>query len=844
MLKLKIHPERFPLIKVGLAVTIQKRVGEMPVLPEGTKLGRYEIRSKIGEGGMGEVYKATDRELGRTVALKILPSDVASQHTRLQRFIVEAQAASALNHPHILTVYEIGVAGELHFIATEFVDGETLQQRIKSGLNLTQTLEIAIQVAGALSAAHAAGIVHRDIKPQNIMVRTDGYAKLLDFGLAKLIKPEASDSDPDAPTKALVHTGANIVLGTASYMSPEQARGLAVDARTDLWSLGAVLYEMVTRHVPFVGNTTTETLALILEREPPPLKTYSSDVPSEFERIVGKALTKDREDRYQTAKDLLIDLRNLKRKLDVDAEIQRTIPPELQGTPTSGGRAPLTADAQVSAVTTENVVSKIRRHKLVVFVTSLLLISGLIAMFAYTSPRSTTKFDSIAVLPFATQSADEDSEYLSYGLTESIIYRLSQLPHLKVSPTSTVFTYKNQKADAIKIGNDLGVAAVLSGRIVKYGDNLTISAELVDVSGNRLLWGEQYDRKMSDLLATQREIAREIAEKLKVKVSGEEPALSTNYTENQEAYQLYLKGRFHWNKRTKEGLSKSIEYFNQAIDKDPSFALAYAGLADAYVVPLIGTAPKEAMPKAKAAAMRALELNESLAEAHTTLGRIFANYDWNWVAAEKEYKRAIELNPRYAIAHQWYGGYLQCMGQPDESIKERLLAQQLDPLSPIISFELAMAYYFQRDYDRAIDQFKKTLELDPNFPPVQVFLPAAYEQKGMYAEAFAAFNLSQPETDFAIGGLGHLYAITGRRNEAVQQIDRLKELSKKQYVRSNYIALIYTGLGDKDKAFAWLETAIEEHAYQMSNLKLEPRFDVLHSDPRFKDLVRRLGLPE
>jgi TolB-like protein/lipoprotein NlpI len=499
-------------------------------------------------------------------------------------------------------------------------------------------------------------------------------------------------------------------------------------------------------------------------------------------------------------------------------------------------------------VTGENLVTKIKRHKLVVFVTALLLISGLIAMVAYTSTRSTNKFDSIAVLPFDTQGADEDSEYLSYGLTESIIYRLSQLPNLKVSPTSTVLNYKNQKTDALRIGKDLGVAAVLSGRIVKYGDNLTISAELVDVSGNRLLWGEQYDRKMSDLLATQREIAREIAEKLKVKVSGEERALSTQYTENQEAYQLYLKGRFHWNKRTYEGLNKSIEYFNQAIEKDPSFALAYAGVADAYVVPLIRLPPKEAMPKAKAAAMRALELNESLAEAHTTLGRVFANYDWNWVAAEQEYKRAIELNPRYAIAHQWYGGYLQCMGRLDESIKERLLAQQLDPLSPIINFELAMAYYFQRDYDRAIDQFKKTLELDPDFPPVHQFLPAAYEQKGMYDEALAAFKtaLSLPGTDVqhAMAGLGHLYAITGRKKEAHQQIDRLKELSQKQYVRSNYIALVYTGLVEKDEAFVWLEKGFEEHGYQMSNLKIEPRFDVLHSDPRFKDLLRRLGLPQ
>ena len=823
------------------------------MLEEGAKLGRYEIRSKIGEGGMGEVYKATDLELGRTVALKILPSDVVSQQLPLQRFIAEARSASALNHPHILTIYEVGTAGNRHFIVTEYVEGETLQQRIKTGLNLEQILEIAIQIAGALSAAHAAGIVHRDIKSQNIMVRTDGYSKLLDFGLAKLIEPEASAADPDAPTKAMIHTAAGKVMGTANYMSPEQAKGLPVDARTDLWSLGAVLYEMVTGRVPFVANTSTEALALILQREPPPLKRYSDEVPPELERIVAKALTKDREERYQTAKDLLIDLRNLKRKLEVNAEIDRTASPELQGTSVITGSqpAPLTAGAQVepTASSAEYIVSKIKHHKLATWLTVLLLVSGLVAIVAYTSTRkATATLDSIAVLPFDTQNADEDSEYLSYGLTESIIYRLSQLPSLKVSPTSTVFAYKGQKADAIKVGKDLEVSAVLSGRIVKYGDNLTISAELVEVSGKRLIWGERYDRKMSDLLATQREIAREIAEKLRLKVSGQEGALSTQYTENQEAYQLYLKGRFYWNKRTFEGLNKSVDYFNQAIERDPGFALAYAGLADTYVVPLMRLHPKEAMPKAKAAAMRALELNESLAEAHTTLARVLAIYEWNWAGAEKEFKRAIELNPRYAVAHQWYGAYLQCMDRSEEATKERQLAQELDPLSPIINFELALGYYLTRDYDRAIDQFKKTLELDPEFPPVHQFLPAAYEQKGMYDEALAAFKkaISLPGTDsqHAVAGLGHLYAITGRKNEAQEQIVQLKQLSQKQYVRSNYIALIYAGLGDKDQAFAWLEKGFEEHAAQMPNLKLEPRFDGLHSDPRFADLVRRIGLPQ
>jgi len=476
------------------------------------------------------------------------------------------------------------------------------------------------------------------------------------------------------------------------------------------------------------------------------------------------------------------------------------------------------------------------------------IVAGGFFAYRYFNPSTSGQINSIAVLPFQNRNSDADGEYLSDGLAESLIYRLSQFPELKVAPPSSAFRYKGQDVDAEKVGIELGVDAVMSGRLVQRGENLTISVDLVDVRNKRTLWGEQFERKMSDLLATQREIATAIAQKLHVKLTTDSTGITKKYTNSNEAYQLYLKGRFHWNKRTQEGLNKAIDYYNQAIEKDPTFALAYAGLADAYVVPLIQMPPKEAMPKARAAAMRALELNESLAEAHTTLGRVLASYDWDWAGAEKEYKRAIELNPRYAPAHQWYGGYLQCMNRPEEAIKERLVAEDMDPLSPIINFELGMAYYFQRDYDRAIDQFKKTLELDPDFPPVHQFLPAAYEQKGMYDEAFAAFkkamSLSGRDPQHAIGGLGHLYAVTGRKTEAQEQINELKQLSQQRYVRSAFIALIYAGLGDKDQAFAWLEKGFEERSYQMTNIKLEPRFDVLHSDPRFADLVRRIGLPQ
>jgi TolB-like protein len=456
--------------------------------------------------------------------------------------------------------------------------------------------------------------------------------------------------------------------------------------------------------------------------------------------------------------------------------------------------------------------------------------------------------DSIAVLPFQNRSTEPDSEYLADGLAESLIYRFSQLPNLKVSPTSTVFRYKGKEIDPVKVGQELGVSAVLSGRIVQRGDQLTISAELVDVRNNRLLWGEQYERKMSELLQTQREIASEIVDKLKLKVSGEEKGLAKHYTESNEAYQLYLKGRFYWNKRTGESIKKSIEYFNQAIERDPGYALAYAGLADSYVVPANPLPPREKMPKARAAAMRALELDERLAEAHTSLARVLAIYDWDWPGAEKEFKRAIELNPRYAIAHQWYGDYFEVMGRHNEAIAEERRALELDPLSLTINFELGLAFYYARNYDQAIEQFQKTLELDPNFPPPHQFLPAAYEQKGMYGEAIAGFQKGitprgGSEWPMSAPGLGHVYAVSGKKAEARTVLNELKQLSGQEYVPAYDIALIYAGLGEKDQAFAWLEKAYEERSFPMAWLKVEPQWDSLRSDPRFADLVRRVGLP-
>lgn len=823
-------------------------------LTAGTKLGRYEIRSKLGEGGMGEVYLALDTELNRTVAIKILPAELASNEQRLRRFIQEAKAASALNHPHIITIHEIGNTADNRFIATEFIDGDTLRQRIRSGSQkLNDILEIAIQTTSALAAAHAAGIIHRDIKPENIMVRRDGYVKVLDFGLAKLAQPSSSTTDSNAPTQAMVNTREGIVMGTAAYMSPEQAKGIDLDARTDLWSLGVVLYEMISGRGPFVGDSVADSISLILQKDPLPLTRFAPEIPSELERIVNKALTKEREERYQTAKDLLIDLRNLKKKLDVDAELNRTT--EFRGsvstasetvTPTASGPSPPVVSSA------EYIFSRINRHKTAVTVAALVLIAVAVGIVLYVQARnSEVAIESVAVLPFENRGTELDTEYLSDGLAESLIYRLSQLPNLKVSPTSSVFRYKNNDLDPVTIGNQLGVSAVVSGRIVQRGDNLTISAELVDVRQNKLLWGEQYERKTSEMLHTQREIARQIVDKLKIKVAGEEKGLTKHYTENNEAYQLYLRGRFYWNKRSPESLHKAIDYFQQAIQRDPNFALAYAGMADTYALlggPEAGgdMRPNEALPKAKAAALQALTIDETLSEAHVPMAHVKCFYDRDFAGAEREYKRAIELNPNYSVAHHWYAIYLSVLARYDEALTEIKRAQELDPLSLSINAWYGRILFLTGQVDQAIELLKKTVELDPNFILGHVRLGQAYAEKRMYDEAIAEFNqvLRLPGgKSLAILGMAETHALSGKRDEAERKLNEAIQLSSQQHVSAAQIAAVFIALGENDKAFEWLEQANRDHDLNTVRLKHDPRYARLRSDPRFDDLVRRIGIP-
>jgi len=837
-------------------------------LPLGARLGRYEIRSQLGAGGMGEVYLALDTELDRKVAIKILPADVAANQDRMRRFTQEAKAAAALNHPNIAHIYEIGQADGVNFIAMEFVDGHTLGEVIHGGqTDLAKLLRYLQQGAEGLAKAHAAGIVHRDLKPDNIMITRDRHAKILDFGLAKLLETAGQKPDREGGLGSseiatammpVQHSMPGVVMGTVGYMSPEQAQAKTVDQRSDIFSFGCILYEVATGRKPFVGDSIIDTLHKIIFEPAPSITDLNPSASPDLQRVIRKCLAKEPEKRYQTIRDTANDLEELIEEMKGVSDIERSVAPSANATTSEAikstdddVRAESTVSvSQQSASSAEYIVSGIKQHKLAAVIVLLVLVVGAVGLGMYLHARNTeVAIESIAVLPFQNRSTEADSEYLSEGLAESLIYRLSQLPNLKVSPTSSVFRYKGKEIDPVKVGQELGVNAVLSGRIVQRGDNLTISAELVDVRYNKLLWGEQYDRKMSELLQTQREIAREIVDKLKLKVSGEEKGLAKHYTESNEAYQLYLKGRFYWNKRNADALRKSVEYFNQAIEKDPNFALAYAGLADAYCVfPTYSAAsPRESYPQAKAAAKKAMEIDDTLAEPHASLAWVLFLFDWNFAESDREFQRAIQLNPNYPTAHHWYGdANLRVTGRFDEAIAQEKRAQELDPLSLMINADLGTTYIYARRYDKAIEQLRKTIEMDPSFYYARWRLGTAYELKGSLHEAMTEYQNARALNDdpTVLALMGRAYAASGKRDEASRTLDQLKEIAKHRYVPAYAFALLYAGLGEKDQAFQWLERGYQDRAFDMPYLKVDPLIDSLRSDPRFEDLLRRVGLPQ
>jgi serine/threonine-protein kinase len=799
---------------------------------------------------MGEVYLAWDTKLDRKIALKILPTELAENKERLRRFEQEAKAASALNHPNIITIYEIEQIDSVNLIATELIEGQTLRASMLSGsLKLPIILDIAIQTASALSAAHGSGIVHRDIKPENIMVRQDGIVKVLDFGLAKLTDVSSGETvSPEAPTRPVVYTDPNVVMGTALYMSPEQARGRELDARTDIFSLGVVLYEMVAGRLPFEGSS-TEVLALVLsDKEPQPLARYSREASPELERIVAKALRKDREQRYQTTKDLLLDLQNLKQQLEFESRLERSVPPEAQSVPpqlsaTSSVEPPSTSS--ISGLTTAPLK---RRPWSLAIGLALLILVGAIFISKWYSASSSNAIHSIAILPLLNATNDADSDYLSDGITESIIANLSQLPQLKVMARSTVFHFKGKEIDPREVGRQLGVQAVMSGRLLRQGHHLIVRTELVNVGDGSQLWGGEYDRELSDVLGLQQDISKEISEKLRLRLTGEEKKrLTGRDTTNEEAYEFYLRGRYFWNKRTAEGLTKAIDQFQQAINHDPNYALGHVGLADSY--PLLeeyaGVPSSETLPKARAAADRALALNDSLSEGHTASGIIFQQM-WRWTETEEEYNRAINLNPNYPTAHHFLSIYFRIQGKLEDSLREIKRAQELDPLSSVIGQNVAEIYLIKNDLNSAIAQCQQIIELDPNFPGAHDELGFAYLKARRNGEAIAEFQKTVELSGRAaryLGDLGYGLAVTGKRTEALAILKELEDKYERREAVGQYLAAVLTGLGEKDKAFAWLEKDAERRSgIRLPFIKWWFAFNDLHGDPRFADLLNRIGL--
>jgi serine/threonine-protein kinase len=782
----------------------------------GRTLGRYRVLALLGRGGMGEVYQAKDTQLGRDVALKVLNSDFASDENRLRRFEQEARAASALNHPNIITIHEFGQAEGRPFIVSELIEGETLRRRLaRAPLAAGTALDMALQIASALAAAHEAGIVHRDIKPENLMIRPDGLVKVLDFGLAKLVEPQAAeactltDIDNEATTAAWSGTQPGMLLGTVNYMSPEQARGQRLDARSDLFSLGVVLYEMLTGSAPFARATVADTLAAILEKEPVPLAEFSLELAAPFAQIIHQALHKERTSRYQSAAALLADLQNVKSGASV------TAPPLNAG---------------------HGFWPQLKRRRRAALVAATICLAVIASALWYYESREPIEY--IAVVPRGDGNAEAD--YLADGICDTLINDLSRLPNLAVRPRNSSL----RDADVATIGSKLNVTHVLTVQVTQRHADLIVNLSLIDVQGPRQLWGARHQRPQADLLLIQADLAREVGENLRPRLPQASPQAHRS-TANVEAYHAYLRGRHFWNQRNRASIAKAIEAFRQAIALDAQYALAYAGLADCYLFRATATmAPAhESFPPAKEAAQQALALDDALAEAHTSLAQIALYADWDWANAERGFKRALQLNPNYPTAHQWYAGWLSLRARHVESLAEIRRAQQLDPLSNSINADVARILYYARQYAASIQQSLKAAELDPAFHATNTWLNVAYEMNEQFDEAVAT-NLriltarNAPAAE--ITSYRKAYASGGWRAYWEFQRHLMEADVKKQPVDPFFMAINYIRVGDLDQALTRLEQAYAEHHTRMLTLKVEPRFDVLRTDPRFIALLRRV----
>ena len=790
----------------------------LPLYMIGKTLGHYRIVEKIGAGGMGEVYRARDERLDRDVAVKVLPAGALADEGARKRFRKEALALSKLNHPNIATVYDFDSQEGVDFLAMEYVAGQTLSEKVAGGsLPEKEVASLGVQIAEALEEAHEHGIVHRDLKPGNIVVTPKGRVKVLDFGLAKLLYPAGAA----AVTASISESRA--VAGTVPYMSPEQLQAEPADARSDIFSFGAVLYEMATGQRPFREEILSRLTDAILHQPPVAPRALNGRVSPELERITLKCLEKDPENRYQSAKEIGVDLRRL---------------------------------GSASATATSLRAAPVRRWRprWTAGVITALALSVFFALYVGSrrrapGPAQPATIQSLAVLPLENFSHDPEQDYFADGMTEELITDLAQIGALRVISRTSVMHYKNTSKTLPEIARELNVDAVVEGSIERSGDRVRIRVQLIQAPTDTHLWANSYERDLRDVLALQGDVAQAIANEIKIKLTPQENTqLSSAHSVNPEAHDMYLRGRYYWNKRTEDGLRKSLKYFQGAVEKDPHYALAFAGLADSYVV--LGAsqysvlAPKEAMPRAREAATEALQLDSSLAESHATLGYLKAFYDRDSRGAEQEFRRAIELSPGYATAHQWYAIFLAETERFDEGIGEIQKAETLDPLSLIISSDAGGILKFSGRYDEAIEQLRKTLEMDPNFAAAHWTLGLCYEEKKMYPDAIAEFQKA-----IALSGgnlswkanLAHTYAVAGRKDEAVQILNELKDESKHHFVPGRSFALIYVGLGDNKQALAWLEKANTEGDDVKTLLKMGRQFDPLRSDPGYQDLLRRIG---
>jgi serine/threonine-protein kinase len=799
------------------------------------RISHYVVDRLIGVGGMGEVYLAEDATLHRKVALKLLPQRFTEDAERVRRFQREARAASALNHPNIITIYEVGEDANRHFIATEFIEGTTLRDRINSPEPMTigEMLDASIGIACAMAAAHGAGIVHRDIKPENIMVRPDGYVKVLDFGLAKLFDGEhMTDST----------TGA--VMGTLLYLSPEQARGYSPDARSDIYSSGAVMYEMLTRQLPITADSFVDLAIAIATRDPEPPSRLVANVPPELDRIILKALQRDRTNRYATAHEMFEDLQTLRRQL----EFEKRLGAVAAGAPQRPGHMTATLPLE-RAGSSLGLLAPLGRRVNTRQLSILVVLLLCTTLVAYAVGRGGTfrerPIDTIVVLPFDNASSDQNNEYLSDGIADSVRDSLSQIPRLQIIARSTAAKYKGKRPDPLLVGRDLRVRGVVTGELMQRGNTFIVRAALTDVEKGTQVWGEQYDRGVTDLVTIQQEMAERISEALRLKLTGEErQRIARAPVVNGEAYQAYLRGRYDFNAYTEESVRRSIVHFNEAIAQDRSFAPAYAALAISYYnLANVYMSPREAMPKAREAAERAVRLDPSLSDAHVALALVRTWYDWDFAEGEHEFRTALMLNPNDAEAHRYYAEILIVTQQFDRAITEKRRAVQLDPLSFAASLDVGRTLFYAGRLAEAEQQVNRTLRLDPKSSSAYMLRGEIAAGQGRYDDALALLDKAislNGQKPVLISMSGYMNAIAGHREKALKTIEQLKSSSR--YTAPLFLARVNAGLGDRDEALHWLGMLYSERSESVVWLKVDPTMKTLRSDPRFVALAKRIGV--